>query len=168
MTNLILKAAQLAIRAHAGQVRKYEPVPYVYHPARVAGRTAVLPGATEEMVAAAYLHDVLEDTAISFDEIARLTSFKVAEYVQWMTNPSKGSTLPRQERKAMDRAHLKRAPIEVKWIKMLDRIDNLIDMKGASPDFQKLYGEESILLHEAIGDNTPLSEELLSWAMRYR
>lgn len=162
--NLILRAAELAYRAHEGQTRKYDGMPYIHHPARVAGRTAVLPGATEDMVAAAYLHDVLEDTTVPYDEIARVTNPQVANYVRWMTNPSKGSKLSREERKAMDREHLRKAPKEVKRIKMLDRIDNLRDMAGAESDFKKLYAKESILLYDVIGDGSEIAVELFKLA----
>ena len=67
--SIILKAAALAVRAHEGQKRKYTGFPYITHPARVAGRVGILPVVTEEMVAAAYLHDVLEDTTITKAEI---------------------------------------------------------------------------------------------------
>lgn len=157
--NLILRAAALADRAHKGVPRKHTGFPYVYHPARVAGRVALLPGATEEMVAAAYLHDVLEDTAISREEIEAETNAKVGFYVDCMTNKSKGLNLPRAERKALDRKHLSEVPDEVKLIKAIDRIDNLLEMAGASPNFKKLYAEESLLLADALGDG-PLIDEL--------
>lgn len=161
--NLILTAAALAVRAHEGQKRKYNGRPYVTHPARVAGRVGLLPDVTEEMVAAAYLHDVLEDTTMTRDEIERATSPQVGFYVDWMTNKSKGLSLPRAERKAMDRKRLMEAPIQVKQIKLIDRIDNLTEMAGAKDDFKKVYAEESIQLAEAIGSG-PLGEELMSLA----
>ena len=49
--SLILSAAQFAAQAHKGQKRKYNKDPYIFHPSRVAARTAILPGATDEMVA---------------------------------------------------------------------------------------------------------------------
>lgn len=57
----INKAIEFASRAHAGQTRKYSHQPYVYHPLRVAMYVHNLSNATEEMVQAAVLHDVLED-----------------------------------------------------------------------------------------------------------
>lgn len=161
--NLILKAAALAVRAHEGQKRKYNGRPYVTHPARVAGRVGLLPDVTEEMVAAAYLHDVLEDTTITREEIERETSPQVGFYVDWMTNKSKGIALPRAERKAMDRKRLAEAPPQVKLIKTLDRIDNLTEMAGAKDDFKKVYAQESLLLAEALGAG-PLTDELMALA----
>lgn len=160
-----MAAAALARDAHQGQTRKYNGTPYVRHPARVAARVALMPGSTEEMVAAAFLHDVVEDTTVRPSEIAQATSQAVAEMVVWMTNPSKGSKLSRAERKAMDREHLSKAPREVKIIKMLDRIDNLSEMDGAQGSFVALYVNESILLAEVVGDaDSDLQKELIEAA----
>jgi guanosine-3',5'-bis(diphosphate) 3'-pyrophosphohydrolase len=129
--NLILKAAAFARQAHAEQRRKYNDRPYIQHPARVAGRVAARSQATEVMVAAAFLHDVVEDTPHTLDEI--LTEFgpDVARLVAELTNPSKGLKSPRRERKQIDRDHLAVVSVEAKIIKLLDRIDNLQEMVDA-------------------------------------
>lgn len=159
--NLILRAAALAVRAHEGQTRKYTGFPYVTHPARVAGRTAILPGATEEMIAAAYLHDVLEDTKVSREEIEKETSPLVGNLVDQMTNRSKASGLSRAERKAMDRERLSTVSMEAKKIKILDRIDNLLEMTDAPVDFKKRYTDESLFLAAVLAPADPaLADEL--------
>jgi len=150
--SLIIRAAALAARAHSGQKRKYTGFPYITHPARVAGMAGILPGVTEEMVAAAYLHDVLEDTNVTRHEIEAETNTQVGFYVDCMTNKSKGTGLPREKRKQMDRDRLATMPVEVKKIKLLDRIDNLREMTDSPADFKALYAEESLLLLQAIGD----------------
>lgn len=163
--SLIMKAAALAKQAHAGMKRKYNDLPYIVHPARVAGRVAVLSDVTQEMVAAAFLHDVLEDTAVTVEEIEAQTNAQVAFYVDWMTNKPKNVNLPRAERKAMDRERLAGAPREVKLIKMVDRIDNLREMTQAPGAFRVKYGEESLLLAEVLKDaDTDLAQELLAEA----
>lgn len=165
--SIILKAAALATRAHEGQKRKYTNLPYITHPARVAGRVGILPGVTEELVAAAYLHDVLEDTTVTREEIEEATNAQVGFYVDCMTNKSKGTGLPRAERKALDRKHLAEIPAEVKQIKALDRIDNLLDCTGAPVDFKKLYSQESLLLADVLG-NGPLVDELRALAQKMK
>lgn len=165
--SLILKAAQLAARAHQGQKRKYSGFPYITHPARVAGRVGIIPGATEEMVAAAYLHDVLEDTAVTRAEIEEATNAQVVFYVDCMTNKSKGTGLPRDQRKALDRKHLSDVPAEVKQIKAIDRIDNLLEMTDSPADFKRLYAEESLLLADALGTG-PLVDDLRAIARRMK
>lgn len=152
MSGIVLRAAQLARQAHGHQTRKYTGRPYIEHPARVAGMVAIHPLATEEMIAAAFLHDTLEDTGLSQEQIEKATNRWTLELVRYLTNASKGSKLPRAERKKMDREHLAKAPVEAKIIKLIDRIDNLREMEGAQADFMKLYAEESLLLLAVIGD----------------
>lgn len=151
--NIILAAANLARRAHEGQKRKYTGRLYIEHPARVAGKIGLYVNVTEEMVAAAYLHDTVEDTQVTYADIVAATNQDVSKLVEWLTNPSKAHpNLRRAEKKAMDREHLKNAPWEAKIIKMTDRIDNLLEMGGAPWDFQALYAQESIMLADVVGD----------------
>ena len=161
--NIILAAAALARLAHTGQKRKYNGRPYIEHPARVAARVAIHPEATEEMVAAAFLHDVLEDTPLNPEAITRETNTEVLAYVKWMTNRSKidHPTANRAERKRIDRERLAGAPRRVKIIKLIDRLDNLREMDGSGQEFGKLYSEESLLLAQVLEDGDPeLAEEL--------
>jgi len=165
--NAILEAAAFARHAHAGQKRKYNDRPFIVHPARVAGRVAVHGRATEAMVAAALLHDVVEDTPHTLEEVAAEFGPEVARLVGELTNPSKGSDAPRRERKRQDREHLTRISVEAKIIKLLDRIDNLREMAAAPRGFVRLYCEESRLLAEVIGDADPdLKAELLESVQR--
>lgn len=159
--NVILTAAALARYWHNGQVRKYNDRPYITHPARVA-MEVTLTGGTEEMVAAAWLHDVLEDTNCPEAEVVMAAGMKVLELVVGLTNPSKQyPKLSRADRKKMDRDHIASSPAAVKWIKMLDRADNLNELDGASSDFKKLYLSESRqLLSVLAGTFTPAEERL--------
>lgn len=165
--NPIIEAARYAEEMHRGQERKYHvpPVPYFTHVSRVAQMVMLHRQSTEEMVVAAYLHDVVEDTAAPIQNVETRFGVVVATFVEWLTNPSKGSSAPRAERKKQDREHLARAPDEVKIIKLLDRIDNLRDLERAPVDFKKKYAEESILLTETIGHVDPdLDAELINQA----
>jgi (p)ppGpp synthase/HD superfamily hydrolase len=158
MENIILLAAKFAKEAHKGQVRKYTGRDYITHPARVAGLAAIHPLATVDMVVAAYLHDVLEDT----DADISIFTPGAQKLVREMTNPSKGSKAPRAVRKKQDRDHLAEISDQGKVLKLLDRGDNLREMDQADPKFLKLYLDESELLVEAIGDVDPeLKQELL-------
>jgi len=160
--NVILKAAAFARHAHAGQRRKYTGRPFIFHPARVAGRVAAHPRATEAMVAAAFLHDVVEDTPRTLDEVSCEFGPDVTRLVDEMTNRPKDSEAPRPERKRQDRERLIGVSMEARIIKLLDRIDNLQEMTDAPRGFLRKYCEESRLLAEAIGDADPdLRTELL-------
>jgi (p)ppGpp synthase/HD superfamily hydrolase len=69
--DVVRKAQVYAQAAHAavGQKRKYTGEPYIVHPAEVAKIVASVPGSTPDMVAAAWLHDVVEDTACTYTDI---------------------------------------------------------------------------------------------------
>ena len=80
------KAASFAARAHAGQVRKDGRTPYVAHPFRVAMTVRDVFGVEDEVaLAAALLHDVIEDTTADYDDLARKFGEEVAEVVAALT-----------------------------------------------------------------------------------
>lgn len=159
---MIVEAAQFAAKAHANQFRKYTNAPYIEHPMRVAGRVTLIPEVTEQVIAAAWLHDVVEDCGVSSDEIATKFSVEVRDLVIELTNPSKGSTLTRRERKDMDREHLSKVSRWAKIIKAIDRLDNLKDMRRAEAGFRRLYANESKLLCNVLRvSNDPVLSSLI-------
>ena len=149
--NLILQAAKWAEQAHRDVVRKYNGRLYIEHPMRVAGWTSLIDGVQPEHVAAAWLHDVLEDNPPFWEDIRIFMPQSVERIVKQLTNPSKKlPELNRARRKAMDRKHLAEVCDTAKIIKMIDRYDNLCDVAEAKDDFKLLYAEESILLVQAV------------------
>ena len=167
---LILRAARLAAIAHKGQNRKWarNAEPYILHPLRVAGLVALHPYATAEMVAAAYLHDAVED-AKNPEAIKAMIEeglgLGVLNLVMQLTNASKlDSSMkdkPRAERKAADRAKIAACPWDARYIKLCDRLDNLKDMLKAPTDFVEIYKNESRLLLEALkGTDNEMEAEL--------
>jgi (p)ppGpp synthase/HD superfamily hydrolase len=143
---LVEKAENFARDAHKNQLRKYNGEPYIVHPERVATRTAKYTD-DEKVIAAAWLHDVVEDCQVSLKEIEEEFGFKVATVVGWLTNPSHDFPhLKRVARKEMDRHHLYSSPAEAQLIKAIDRIDNLNDIKLAKDSFKILYAKESLAL----------------------
>src|SRR5262245_19705840 len=96
---------------------------------RVAERVATIPDATDEIVAAAWLHDVVEDCGITTGEIESEFSPIVANLVRELTNPSKARReLSRADRKQIDRDHLAGVSRWATIIKLVDRIDNVAGM----------------------------------------
>jgi (p)ppGpp synthase/HD superfamily hydrolase len=160
---LILRSARFAQRAHAGQQRKYSHRPFIEHPARVAARVMLLDSITVAAVAAAWLHDVLEDCGYSRDEL-RHAGFPDAtlDLVVELTNVSSArQQLPRARRKQMDRDRLARVSPTAKRIKMVDRVDNLREVNLATRDFQSLYVAETVLLLPCLADaDTLLADEV--------
>lgn len=144
--DIVLKASVFASAAHAavGQKRKYTGEPYIVHPQQVALITMRLKG-SPEMVAAAFLHDVIEDTQVTLDLITHEFGGEVAELVMWLTDVSKPEDGNRAARKAMDREHIARAPWEAQIIKLADLISNTLSITQHDPDFATVYLKEKNL-----------------------
>lgn len=156
----VYKAIDIACAAHEGQFRKYsENVPYIVHPGRVASRVARLYESNEDMVCAAWLHDVVEDTQVTLAEIEAACGAEVATLVDWLTNPSKGSKKLRADRKSWDREHIAKAPAQAKMIKLADRADNLRDLLKAPLNFAELYHSESVALFDVLKGTHPILEQ---------
>ncbi len=146
--SLVRDAQIFAGAAHRAvkQLRKYTHEPYIVHPAEVASIVAQVPGATEEMIAAAWLHDVVEDTGITNDEIHLYFGADVAKLVFWLTDASKPEDGNRAVRKAIDREHMFRAPAEAQTIKLADLISNTKSIVEYDPEFAKIYLKEKKML----------------------
>jgi hypothetical protein len=83
-SELLRRAYAVALRAHTDQTRRGSEAPYVVHPTAVAGRLSA-DGFDEEVVAAALLHDVVEDSETGMDEIVRDFGAGVGELVAALT-----------------------------------------------------------------------------------
>jgi (p)ppGpp synthase/HD superfamily hydrolase len=150
--NITERARVFATAAHAAvkQVRKYTFEPYIVHPAEVAGIIDSLEDATFEMVAAAWLHDVVEDTGVSLEVIRAEFGDKVAELVGWLTDVSRPEDGNRAVRKAIDREHTARAPAEAQTVKLADLIANSRSILAHDPAFAKIYLAEKRMLLEVL------------------
>ena len=164
MSGLVEQAIAFAEKAHAGQKRAYSKAPYWTHPKRVGDRAAKL-GLPEWAVAAAYLHDVIEDCGVKYESLRRAFTFETAHAVRELSNQDRSSA--RDVRKRFDRRRLARCSDEVKTIKLLDRIDNLTELRedaktnAKARKFLPTYVRESVLLLTAIGDaNEALALEM--------
>jgi (p)ppGpp synthase/HD superfamily hydrolase len=157
---LIEKARVFATAAHGAvaQLRKYTNEPYIVHPAEVAGIIDNLEGGTVEMIAAAWLHDVVEDTGVTIETIRAEFGEEVAELVGWLTDVSRPEQGNRATRKAIDRAHTAMAPAEAQTVKLADIISNCTSIVEHDATFAKTYLEEKRLLLEVLtkGDATLL------------
>jgi len=154
---LVHKARLFAIAAHSavGQVRKYTGEPYYVHPAEVAHIVAQA-GGTEEQIAAAWLHDVVEDTEVTVEFIRQMFGPEVAELVGWLTDVSQKEDGNREFRKAMDRAHTAQATLPAKMIKLADLWSNTRSIVEYDAKFARVYlAEKRLLLDEALFDADP-------------
>ena len=151
MESLAQTALVFATAAHAavGQMRKYTDDPYIVHPIRVATTVAKF-GGTDEMIAAAYLHDVVEDTGVSIDDIQDMFGPVVARIVDGLTDVSVPQDGNRAVRKAMDRQHSAGATYEAQFVKCADIIDNAHDIGANDPSFNVVYRKEMLLLIQVL------------------
>jgi len=158
---IVTNAAIFAYTAHEGQKRKYTGRPYIEHPMRVAGKLTLWAckfPVSKEMIAAAWLHDVVEDTSATNADIAQMFGGYIASLVHQLTSPK--SDEPRAVRKRKQREALAAAALEVRLIKLVDRTDNLEDMALGPVKFRRQYAEESLLLAQEIGDDPMLAPML--------
>lgn len=139
------KALAFATARHEGQKRKYTGVPYIEHPIAVAEIVRSVEH-TPEMVAAAYLHDVVEDCGVTHLEIRHTFGTIVGSLVFWLTDASINLPANRKARKQLDRDFLALATPEAKTIKLADVIENTADIEQHDPHFWPIYREEKKLL----------------------
>lgn len=145
--NIKEQAKQFAIKAHQGQVRKNEPdKPMIVHPLSV-GRLLEDYRYPDYLIAAAYLHDVVEDTSYTITDITDTFGPRIAELVAAATEPDK--KLPWEQRKQHTIDTIKTLPLESRLIICADKIDNLEDLllkfqKESHRDFSNFKrGEEA-------------------------
>lgn len=151
------RALEFATAAHAsiGQRRKYTGEPYIVHPIAVAELVRSVPH-TPEMIAAAYLHDVVEDTPVTIEEIRAEFGDEVAVLVDWLTDVSKPSDGKRKVRKDIDLQHSAKAPPAAKTIKLADLIDNTLSIHAGDPSFWPVYRREKMALLKVLKEGDPV------------
>ena len=149
---IVEKARIFATAAHAAvaQLRKYTGEPYIVHPAEVVSILEPVEGVTHEMLAAAWLHDVVEDTGVTLETVRAEFGDEVADLVGWLTDVSRPDHGNRAARKAVDRAHSAAAPAEAQTIKYADLISNSRSILEHDEKFAKTYLEEKRLLLEVM------------------
>lgn len=147
MSELEQRAKEFATKAHGSinQKRKWTGEDYIVHPAAVAEIVRSV-GGTDELIAAAWLHDTVEDTPVTLDDIRANFGDNVAELVEMLTDVSKGMTASRKIRKALDRDHLATASASAKTVKLADLIDNTGSIVELGGPFAVIYLKEKLEL----------------------
>jgi hypothetical protein len=156
MTDLIARARQFATEAHEriDQRRKYTQQPYQVHLKAVAELVASVTD-DAEMIAAAWLHDTIEDTPATFDDLEREFGLGVTNLVADLTDVSKPSDGNRAVRKAIDRDHTARSSPRAKTVKLGDLIDNCRDICRHDPGFARTYLLEAAALLDVLQEGEP-------------
>jgi guanosine-3',5'-bis(diphosphate) 3'-pyrophosphohydrolase len=128
----LLEAASYAACQHTGQNRKGERAePYINHPLEVANLLANI-GRVEDIdiLIAAILHDTVEDTGTTADELNAMFGSRVTGFVLEVTDDK---SLPKAERKQKQIEHAPHLTPEAKQIKLADKISNITDITNSPP-----------------------------------
>jgi len=152
--NIVAKALGFATKAHEGQKRKYTGEPYINHPIAVCELVKSVCH-NDYMLAAALLHDTVEDTEITIIDIKREFGDIVSIFVDGLTDISKPEDGNRAIRKELDRQHLKSGLPPIHTIKLADLIDNSKSINKHDPRFAKIYMAEKKLLLNVLKNGEP-------------
>ena len=126
-TGIVDKAVRFAAEKHAGTFRKGTEIPYIVHPMEAA---AIVAGITDdqELIAAALLHDTLEDTGTKPEELVQAFGPRVANLVA-AESEDKQEEKPAEEtwedRKLETLTHLEKAGYEVRLLALADKLSNI-------------------------------------------
>ncbi|WP_414147765.1 HD domain-containing protein [Erwinia sp. BNK-24-b] len=140
MYSLEEQARRYATKAHAeaGQRRKYTDEPYIVHPAAVVELVRSVTD-NETMLAAAWLHDTVEDTPSTLADIESHFGAEVAELVAMLTDSKQPQAKNRAARKVAHFQHTARASKDAQTIKLADIIDNTRSIIHFDPHFARVY-----------------------------
>lgn len=146
--NLIKDAYELAALKHEGQFRK-SGEPYICHPLHVAYLLCEY-NAGPATIAAGLLHDVVEDTDVTLEEVRKRFGEDVAKIVDGVTKISKLKYMTKE--KVLAKSHQKillamAKDVRVILVKLVDRLHNMRTMKYQSPEKQKRIAQETLDLY---------------------
>ena len=119
---VIFDAIDFAVKAHRGQFRKGSFVPYIIHPVNV-GSILIKSGCSDEVVVAGILHDTVEDTYITVQDIDANFGDKIASLVKAVSEPNKNDTWENRKKHTIEM--LKTAPLDIVMIEIADKLDNI-------------------------------------------
>jgi len=155
---VVRRARLFAINAHDGQIRKFTGEDYWHHCHRVANMVSEKIGEDHEnhdvLVAAAYLHDTLEDTETTYCQLIKEFGGRVAWLVTELTDyytPERFPDNNRRWRKGMEAIRLGYISDDAKTIKLCDLIDNTESIVKNDPKFAIVYLREKADVLESMG-----------------
>ena len=154
---LITKTYNYALNKHGNQLRK-SGEPYIIHPTNVAYTIAEL-GLDEKTICAALLHDVVEDTEVTYDDIKNEFGEEIAEMVDGVTKLKKIKYATVEEHQVENYRKMFLAmgkDIRVIIIKLADRLHNMRTLEFLAPDRQKAISEETMLLYAPLANRLGL------------
>jgi guanosine-3',5'-bis(diphosphate) 3'-pyrophosphohydrolase len=154
---IVFEAAAFAARAHRHQLRKDDRTPYVSHPFRVCLVVRQVFGFDDpKVLAAALLHDTIEDTTTDCDD---LTDEFGPDVARWVGAVSKDARLPFDRREEAYRRALAAADWQAKVVKLADLYDNLGDSRHFAPKQRRKTAEKARGYLAAVRDGLPPEAE---------
>jgi len=145
----IRKAYDYACEMHKGQKRKYSGNEYIIHPVRVAKIVNLISDSDADMICAALLHDVIEDSEATYKDVAMRFGKVVADMVlELSNNDDKGKNRATRKKMACDR--MLKASVKSKTIKLADIIDNLKSIRKYDVKFRDVFFAEKKLMIELL------------------
>jgi len=158
----LLRSAAFAAHKHREQRRKgADASPYINHPIAVANLLASTGGVADvDVLCAAILHDTVEDTATTFDELEAEFGVMAAGIVREVTDDK---SLDKQVRKQLQIEHARHLSREARLVKLADKICNLSDILASPPDWpaqrkQEYFDWAAAVVAGLRGTNASLEE----------
>lgn len=160
----VIKAADFAALKHKDQKRRDQSqTPYINHPIGVA-MIIITEGKVYDptVIQAALLHDTVEDTDTTLDEIEKEFGFQVRQIVADMTDDQ---NLPKQERRRLQIANAKSKSKEAQLVRLADKLYNVRDLEKAKPinwtdkEVNKFYKFAKTVVDQIRGVNAHLEQK---------
>jgi guanosine-3',5'-bis(diphosphate) 3'-pyrophosphohydrolase len=151
----VTEAIEFATAMHGDQQRP-TGAPYLEHLLEALEVLVVGAGVTDtDVLAAAVLHDVVEDTSVSNDEVAERFGPRVAELVDWVTIPEAGPGEDPAHVKEATLRHLAAAPKDAILVKLADRLSNVQTLRSLRPQRQRAYYAQTVRYIVPLADADP-------------
>jgi (p)ppGpp synthase/HD superfamily hydrolase len=158
--DIVQPARLFAAEKHFNQRRKYSDAPYTEHLHNVVDLLEAYGHKQPHVLAAAWLHDTVEDTDATMQEIMETFGLEVAELVYWLTDAEQGN---RKSRMQMSAWRLGLAPWDAKMIKLADIVDNGRNITEHDPGFATIFLAEKrqVLAQMLRAEGEPLKNDAL-------
>ena len=151
----VTEAIDFAVAEHGDQQRPTGAA-YTEHLLEALEALVVGAGVTDtDVLAAAVLHDVVEDTPVSNEELAERFGPRVAELVGWVTIPQPGRGEDRAEVKQASLRRLAGAPKDAVLVKLADRLSNVQTLRNLGEDRQRAYYAQTVRYIVPLADADP-------------